>query len=135
MSTVPTDPTIFITQMVGLSVAAERVTETAKLWLSPLVGKLSGPAQSACYQVLAMISAMLAVLLSHADPLNVAKDCNGSWLSCQQGWACLVFTGILASGGSAFWNHLLDIVKAAKVKAEQTENVQLAAAHQPTIVG
>ncbi len=27
-------------------------------------------------------------------------------------------SGILASGGSAFWNHLLDILQAAKVQKE-----------------
>ncbi len=33
-------------------------------------------------------------------------------------WACWLVSGILVSGGSAFWNHLLDIVKAAKVQKE-----------------
>jgi len=29
-----------------------------------------------------------------------------------------LLSGLLASGGSAFWNHILDLLKAAKVKQE-----------------
>jgi hypothetical protein len=33
-----------------------------------------------------------------------------------------VISGILVSGGSAFWNHLLDILQAAKVQKEKLAN-------------
>jgi hypothetical protein len=121
--------------MLGLSVAAERVTETIKQTLPGLLGKLSANLQSAATQVIAIFSAMFVVALSHADPLNVAKGCTAPWLQCKQGWECILFTGILASGGSAFWNHLLDILKAAKVNTEQTANAKLAVKDQPAIVG
>jgi hypothetical protein len=120
--------------MIGLSVAAERVTETIKQWASGPLAKLSSPKQSAAVQFIAIISSMFVVGLSHADPLGIATHCTG-WLRCRQGWECLLFTGILASGGSAFWNHLLDILKATKVNAEQTTDTKLAAIGQAAIVG
>jgi hypothetical protein len=36
------------------------------------------------------------------------------------------FTGLLSSGGSAIWNHSLDILKAVKVKQEQSAKTQTA---------
>ena len=130
------DLTTFITQMLGLSVAAERVTETIKQFLSGLFGTIkNAQAQSAVTQVVAIVSSMFVVALSHANPLNIAIGCATGWLRCKQGWECILFTGILASGGSAFWNHLLDILKAAKVNSEQTANAKLTAANQPKIAG
>ncbi len=32
-------------------------------------------------------------------------------------------TGVLASGGSAFWNHALDLLKATKVQQEQKAGI------------
>jgi len=131
-----TDPTTFVTEILGLSVAAERVTETIKQFLSGLFGTIkNAQAQSAVTQVVAIFSAMFVVALSHADPLGVSKGCTTGWLQCKQGWECILFTGILASGGSAFWNHLLDILKAAKVNSEQNANAKLAAAGQAAIAG
>jgi hypothetical protein len=130
------DPTTFVTEMLGLSVAAERVTETIKQFLSGLFGEIkNAQAQSAVTQIVAIVSSMFVVGLSHADPLGVSKGCITGWLQCKQGWECILFTGILASGGSAFWNHLLDILKAAKVNSEQSANAKLAAKNQPAIVG
>jgi hypothetical protein len=68
------DPTTFVTQMIGLSVAAEHVTETVKQALSSLFGKLSPNLQSAATQVLAMGSSMFVVVLAHADPLSVLLE-------------------------------------------------------------
>jgi hypothetical protein len=123
--------TLFVTQMLGLSIAAERVTETIKQSISGITAGLRAPIQSALTQTIAIVSAMLVVALSHADPMNVVKGaCPEGWLHCTRAWENIVFTGILASGGSAVWNHLLDILKATKVDAEQTADTALAAAAQ-----
>jgi hypothetical protein len=126
--------TTFAMQMLGLSIAAERVTETIKQSISGLTSKLSQPLQSALTQTIAIFSAMFVVALSHADPLGIAKGCAG-WLHCRQGYECIAFTGILASGGSAVWNNILDILTAAKVNKEQSTNAALANANQPPIPG
>jgi hypothetical protein len=125
--------TTFVTYMLGLSIASERVTETIKQSLSGITCKLNPNLQSALTQLLAILSAMLVVAISHADPLNITKGHTAGWLHYRQGQECIVFTGILASGGSAVWNHLLDILKATKVTAEQTADAKLAAASQPPI--
>jgi hypothetical protein len=122
--------TVFVTQMLGLSIAAERVTETIKQAISSITSKLSPPLQSALTQTIAIFSAMFVVALSHADPLNVTKG-SADWLHSVRGWECIVFTGILASGGSAVWNHLLDILKATKVNSEQAADAKLIATNQP----
>ena len=126
--------TIFVTQMLGLSIAAERVTETIKQSISGITVKLGPSLQSALTQLIAIVSSMIVVALSHADPMNVVKTaCPEGWLHCPRAWENILFTGILASGGSAVWNHLLDILKATKVDAEQTTDTVLAATAQAPI--
>jgi hypothetical protein len=44
-------------------------------------------------------------------------QCDLYW---EASWA---ITGILASGGSAFWNHALDLIKATKVQQEQQAGI------------
>jgi len=124
--------TTFATQMLALSIAGERVTETIKQTISGVTCKLPPSLQSALTQTIAIFSSMIVVTVSHADPLNVAKGCAG-WLHCRQGWECILFTGILASGGSAVWNHLLDILKATKINTEQATDATLATTNQPLI--
>lgn len=114
--------TTFLTQMVGLSVAAERVTETVKQWVTSAPANLQQAARRAwIVQSLAIVSGVLVVVVSGANPLNI---------NAKFGW---IVTGVLVSGGSAFWNHLLDMVKAAKIQKEDAANTQAAAAGQAPI--
>ena len=109
----------FLLAMVGLSVAAERVTETIKQWLYPSGGQGSGKSPSAAVvQSVAIISGILVTALSTLDPLNITKGAAFAW-SKPVFWLSWVVTGVLVSGGSAFWNNLLDILQAAKVQKEQ----------------
>jgi hypothetical protein len=114
--------TNFVTAMVALSVASERVTETAKQFLSAGLAKLSANVSSACTQVLAILSGVIVVAFSGMDPLQVipsgAAQNSGPWLH-------LAVSGVLVSGGSAFWNHVLDILKATKVQKEATADTAL----------
>jgi len=155
--------TIFVTQMLGLSIAAERVTETIKQWLK---SKASAPTavapaatvpavpvaavvpatlptpqavakRTAGYQFLAFLSGMLVVALAHVDPLQIVSH----WGAVGKPWSTIhlprvisiVVTGLLVSGGSSAWNNILDLLSAAKVNNEQIANAVLANANQPPI--
>jgi hypothetical protein len=120
-----TDPasalTLFFTQMVGLSVASERVTETVKQWLGPTLANWSAARYSGAIQTIAIVSGMLVTALSGLNPLNIPFAKPFDWFN-KADWLSWVISGILVSGGSAFWNHLLDILQAAKVQKEKLAN-------------
>ena len=120
-----TDPasalTLFFTQMVGLSVASERVTETVKQWLGPTLANWSAARYSGAIQTIAIVSGMLVTALSGLNPLNIPLAKPFDWFN-KADWLSWVISGILVSGGSAFWNHLLDILQAAKVQKEKLAN-------------
>lgn len=121
-----TDPlgalTLFITQMVGLSVAAERVTETVKQWIGPWLSKLSKDRYAALIQTMAMVSGVLVVACSGLNPLSIPQFKAYGWAS-PINWLSWLIGGVLVSGGSAFWNHILDILQAVKVRKEQFANL------------
>ena len=110
----------FLLSMVGLSVACERVTETIKEWLCPTQqNQANAPSlKRSTVQVIAIFSGMLVTALSTLDPLGITHKDPFSWTDPRQYMNWLV-TGILVSGGSAFWNHLLDILQATKAQKEK----------------
>lgn len=114
-----TDPasalTLFFTQMVGLSVASERVTETVKQWLGPTLSSWSAARYAGAIQTIAVISGMLVTALSGLNPLNIPLAKPFDWFN-KASWLSWVISGILVSGGSAFWNQVLDILQATKVQ-------------------
>lgn len=108
--------TTFLTAMVGLSVATERVTDTIKQWIWG-DGTPNPKTAPGWVQFIAMVSGVLVSALSGMNPMNVDGFHPYSWKE-PRTWAVCIVTGILASGGSAFWNHLLDILQATKVQKE-----------------
>ncbi len=107
--------TTFLMAMVGLSVAAERVTETIKQWiqLNP-----NGARSAAVVQTIAVISGVFVSAMSGLNPLPIPGFVPFQW-SNHKDWMSWCVTGLLVCGGSAFWNHLLDILQASKVQKEQ----------------
>ena len=124
----------FATAMAALSVASERVTETVKQWLNPMEKerRLSWLASDWFTQLVAILSGILVVALSGTDPIG-SLGLSSSHLNLPHvGWGLtkwfpLIMAGILVSGGSATWNHILDILKAAKVQKETDANKNLPA--------
>jgi hypothetical protein len=114
--------TEFLTAMVALSVAAERVTETTKQWLGGYLNKIPTNYYAAIVQTFAIFSGMLVTALSGQYPIPLPKSVTNPPTAFEFGdhrnWLYWFVTGILVSGGSAFWNHLLDILQAAKVQKE-----------------
>jgi hypothetical protein len=122
--------TNFVTAMMALSVASERVTETAKQFLGAALAKCSANMSSALTQVLAILSGTAVVAFSGTDPLQMV----GAAVAPSAGqtyWLHLTVSGVLVSGGSAFWNHILDILKATKVQKEAIANTALGANPTP----
>lgn len=115
------DPTIpiqnFLLAMAGLSVATERVTEVVKQWLSPNASPTGKGLNAATVQGIAILSGIVVTALSTLNPLNI-QHAEFGWRNPHM-WLNWITTGILVSGGSAVWNHLLDILQAAKVQKEQ----------------
>jgi hypothetical protein len=111
----------FLLAMVGLSVATERVTETLKEIICPTTkDQANAPSMSrALVQIIAIFSGMLVTALSTLDPIGITHKAAFSW-SDPKVYLNWLVTGILVSGGSAFWNHLLDILQATKVTKEAT---------------
>lgn len=126
--------TSFVTLMIALSVAAERMTETIKQWLSPYLAKKTAAGAAGTVQLYAVLSGIVVTALSGQNPINIPDFAPFDWRKYQD-WLCWVLTGILVSGGSAFWNHILDILKATKVQKEQAVNATLTAAGAARIPG
>lgn len=110
--------TMFATAMVAMSVAAERVTETVKQWICPSLNP-SGARNAAIVQTIAVGSGIFVAALSGTNPLKVPNFVAYQWGN-HVDWMVWILTGFLVSGGSAVWNHLLDILQAAKVQKELT---------------
>jgi hypothetical protein len=126
------DLTAFATTMVGLSVASERVTETIKQWVAPYIAKMTPAGSTATVQVLAIISGIVVTAISGLDPLKMKHGTPGNWMD-PSNWAVWLVGGIMVSGGSAFWNHILDMLKATKVQKELQANAAAVAANIPKI--
>jgi len=117
--------------MIGLSVATERVTETAKQWLGPWLSAGLGAARySAAVQTIAILSGILVTAVSGLNPINIPQYKPFDWGN-KADWLAWLVTGVLVSGGSAIWNHLLDILQATKVQKEQTATNAVAAGSSP----
>jgi len=123
--------TLFLTQMIGLSVASERVTETIKGWIGPILKGWSAQRYAAAIQCVAVLSGMAVTAMSGLNPLRIPQFNAFDWLN-RADWLSWIVTGILVSGGSAFWNHLLDILQATKVQKEQLASLATSAANAAT---
>ena len=124
--------TTFLTQMIALSVATERVTETVKQWISASPETVQQASKrSGLVQLVAIASGILVVGLSGLNPIGIPRFIPYSFS--KESWMCWLVTGLLVSGGSAFWNHLLDILKATKIEKEQAADAAASGAGKPPI--
>jgi len=107
--------------MVGLSVATERATQALK---QAIPSKLTVPGWA--IHLCSFLIGTGVVGFSGLNPLNIHGLTSGpDVLTNPQNWLSWVLSGLLVSGGSAFWNHALDIVQATKVQKEQAVNATL----------
>jgi hypothetical protein len=115
-------------EMAALSVAVERVVEIVKQMCGtwPLVGLLFTPQTSKGRE---NVRCACIYLLSGTIGGVVAANTSigAQLLPGANRYFADVISGALASGGSAFWNHALDLLQAAKVAKEQSAAALVAA--------
>lgn len=114
----------FLAAILAVSVAVERVIEILKQTLGtiPFIGWLFTPnanknQESWRCALIHLLSAALGAGIAAYSRITVPG------LSADFSYPLI---GLLAAGGSAFWNHALDLVKATKVQKEQTAKVAVA---------
>jgi len=110
--------TAFVTLMAAISVASERVIEILK-GIIPLLGKdthgYGEDVRRAITQVLAGVVGAGVAYLGQSEIASTVPALSYA----SMGRASYLIIGLLASGGSGLWNHVLDIVQAMKITKEQ----------------
>lgn len=118
----PTKLTTVISLLVALSIASERLVDIIKgviPWLNqPRVRPADEGWRKAALQLLAVFAGITTAWLSSAaipKGVGIPDD-----------WTGTLALGLLASGGSGFWNSILTYVTKAKdVKAAEAETKQM----------
>ena len=110
--------TAFVTLMGAISVASERVIEILKGMIAPLAKPLQGNAEGMRRAGLQVLAGVVGGAIAYFAQPEIASTMP-SLSTNQIGWASYAIVGLLASGGSGLWNHVLDIVQAMKVSKEK----------------
>jgi tetrahydromethanopterin S-methyltransferase subunit C len=114
--------------MVAISMAVERCVEILK-GLSPYLS-LPNPdpkkdgRRAAALQTLAVIFGTIIAELSTSQikgAVPVFSSAFGDW---ERTLGTCALIGFMASGGSAFWNHVLDLIGALKIQQEEAIRMQ-----------
>ncbi len=108
---------IIVALLVALSVASERLVEIIKGLIPSLDKENTDPIKEgrrkSCLQLLAVIAGIVTTLL--ASPAIEGVIPNLDWIS-------IIALGLLASGGSGFWNSVTTYVNKAKdIKKSQAQ--------------
>ena|SRR5258708_2110463 len=120
-----TSITMFLTTVLALSMAVERVVEIIKgMFPDTIAHAKEGNAEFQRCAWIRLMSATIGSGIAYISHLKLFEhDCPDLWPRI----GCALLLGFLSAGGSAFWNHLLDIVKASKIKdevdAKKTANI------------
>ena len=121
MSDLITNATGFVTLMGGLSLAVERTVETIKGFVpflnEPITNDPKKDARrGAMVRLLAAIVGAFAAAGVQSQVTATAPVLSVSNI----GFTSYIILGLLTSGGSAFWNHILDLLQAMKQKQAAT---------------
>lgn len=103
--------TTFVTAMVALSIGTERIVEIIKGMISQLDGH-----DTWIQSVAVAAGAVIALVIGPHELLAVVPA--GGFDTAARYWGAALL-GLMASGGSAFWNHALDILGAIKDTKEK----------------
>jgi hypothetical protein len=119
---------VFLVAMVALSVSVERVVELIK-GLVPWLESSPSRTRPIALQLLATVVGWGTAM--GLGPQHVLWFL-GENPDARTRTAAAALLGLLANGGSAFWNHLLDIVSAIKKAKEQARADDLPEADSAT---
>jgi drug/metabolite transporter (DMT)-like permease len=106
-----------LTYVAGLSVATERVTELLKRipYLSNLLSKRrDGTLEDIRVMAVQLLATLIGMVICHSFPTALPNVDQGSGNNVS--WAVCLGYGLLASGGSGFWNSALDTFRGVKQK-------------------
>ena len=102
----------------ALSVAVERVVEILKQMFGswPLIRLLFTPCKTQSREnvrcaCLYLLSGTVGGVIAGVSGIQIPQNARHPYFS-------YAVVGLLSSGGSAFWNHALDLMQAAKVQKE-----------------
>jgi hypothetical protein len=114
------DFTILVTLLATLSVAVERAVEIFKGFVPYLNQTLNpGSAENRRRALLQVIAVIFGTIASYLAKGQIQAIGAARWLTDQSlHYAGYVIVGCLTAGGSAFWNHILDIIGALKTQQE-----------------
>ena len=100
-----------ITMLVAVSVAVERVTEILKQMIPMLADEIkeNKTAENWRKAALQILAGAIGTVIAWQGHLQLASH---------GGWSVYPLIGAMSSGGSSFWNHLLDAVRATKIEKQ-----------------
>jgi len=99
-----------LTLVAGVSVAVERVTEILKQMIPGLATERTNEvAENWRRAELQILAGAVGTIIAWQSQLQLASH---------GGWVVYFLIGAMSSGGSAFWSHALDALRATKVTKE-----------------
>src|SRR6266568_2754675 len=108
----------FVALVAGISIAVERVIEVIKGAVPQLANSWGDKADNYRRALLQLMSVAAGTLIASQIQTQIAaalpKDIGASI-----SWPAFGLIGLMASGGSGLWNHVLDIVQATKEQKEK----------------
>lgn len=112
--------------IIAVSLASERVIELLKKWF-PNVGKARPDAtqesrRQGMIQLLSAVMGTIIAWLSHNQLAAMLPESLGHYM----GWPTYIAIGLMSSGGSGFWNSILDVIRAIKIDREAKAELQVA---------
>lgn len=107
--------TSFFTLMVAISMSVERVVEIIKGIVPALSKTWTGDKEYLRYAILQILSTVTGAGVAYAAQSQIASQVQMLDFK-DHAYIGYAVIGLMASGGSAMWNHALDIVQAAKIK-------------------
>jgi hypothetical protein len=111
----------FASLMAGISIAVERVVEMIKGAIPALnnAWKTNDQVRAAIVQLIAAaVGAVIAALMPNQVKAALPQGINTSLT-----WSTYAVLGLIASGGSGAWNHVLDILAAIKTQKTNLANL------------
>lgn len=119
--------TSLVALLAAMSIAVERVVEILKNLVPFLRNTQAGYWENLRFSALHVLAALVGTIVAWETQPTIA-GLFPSLATGKLGWMSTVVIGLMASGGSAFWNHALDLIQASKVKAEAGAARAMAAA-------
>jgi hypothetical protein len=116
-----TQITSVVALALALSVAVERVIEILKGLIPVLATPQVNPKlENLRGAVIRLLSIAIGTLAARGGGIDLFQKITGVASNDNHiRWICgYLVCGLMAAGGSAFWNHILDIVRSRKIKSE-----------------